>query len=418
MKYDTSTGKVFLFTFVCLIFTIFTQGLVVSTFKLLIPSISFSPGVYLSYVIYPVLILFLLPEIKKDSFNISYLLFIFVILFFLLIKSLFQYEQIEIGTLFRIVNYCIPIVFLICASVVYDNDSVLKKVNFLVNSIIVISIIQLIFKDYLPSSFVEPPLVGDSTASSTVYIGGIAFMKANGTIGNPLEFASFLILSLFFKLFFYRDKSLNLMIFIVVVNLLNMLLFSRLSLVLLLFVSFFYLFFISRDSYRYKVILAVIISIVIFSIPSKYYSDSVEFMHSRLFSDLASDSDDAHLLGFQYVFSLISDHPILGMAPSSDSVNYSLITDGFWITSILEFGIPLFTLFMILFFLPLVYVFLKTRIISRNLVLLLLLVLSVFCISISNSSLHNKINYMFFWFLYGLYVFNSLNKRKITYKGN
>ncbi|MGR9098607.1 hypothetical protein ACP6ET_27075 [Klebsiella quasipneumoniae] len=171
MKYDTSTGKVFLFTFVCLIFTIFTQGLVVSTVKLLIPSISFSPGVYLSYVIYPVLILFLLPEIKKNSFNISYLLFIFVILFSLLIKSLFQYEQIEIGTLFRIVNYCIPIVFLICAGVVYDNDSVLKKVNFLVNSIIVISIIQLIFKDYLPSSFLEPPLVGDSTASSTVYIG-------------------------------------------------------------------------------------------------------------------------------------------------------------------------------------------------------------------------------------------------------
>ncbi|MDW2056806.1 hypothetical protein R7Q40_21025 [Vibrio sp. 506] len=402
------------FTLFLLTFSVLFQGLIVSITKYLFPSVSFSVGVILSYMIYPFVIYY---HLKELPFKVNGLRFLFVNVIVLLIialigKSFIQNEQIQMSSLFRIINYTFPLLFFVFVCNVCDKSKIIKYIDVFITITICYSLLQTTLHPYLPDAFISPPLVAGVSAHGTVYIDDSLFYKPNGLIGNPLEFATFLVLSLLFKLFIYKKDSNKLLFNVILINFSNFLLFSRISLVIIFLITFYYVVFLARNKSR--IIMLLLVVLIFALVPSDVYISSITFFLDRFLGDASTGSNEAHIDGFNYVISLLAHNPIVGVGINSTIVDQSLITDGFWWKVALEFGLPLFVLFFfLLFLLPCLLAFSKLD--MREYSIMILLVISVFVICLVNSSLFNKCNYMLFWFLYGVVYFcperNGINTR-------
>jgi hypothetical protein len=294
-------------------------------------------------------------------------------------------------------------------------DSIIY-LNKLFNISIVIGILQPFLFGIIPDFFVDPPLVvrDDVFAQSRINLGARIFSKPNGLIGNPIEYADFLMIALTFKLFLITKKTRLDQFFIVLLLITNFLVFSRFSLVFSVVLVLVYLYDLKRISLRKVVFIVAGFSLILIVLNNRLsQNEAVTYSFNRLFGRdvTASGSNQEHLKDYVAVLDLISEHPVGGIPIGESSGENQVITDGAWFKMLLEFGIPIFLIFISL----LAFIFASTLRISagRERLFIFMLFLFLLLANVLNSGFFSKINYSLVWFLMGV-NYNRLRLRSLV----
>jgi hypothetical protein len=224
--------------------------------------------------------------------------------------------------------------------------------------------------------------------------------RPNGFIGNPITFGFFLLAVLNIQLFLYSKKRSVLTLMPIILNLgLIVWMYSRANIagaLLLIFIFFLY-----HGRAAIMIVPAIILGSVAFLNP--FNSTFLEFVVSRLSgqSEGAIASNMEHANDYVTAVEYISDSPLIGVPLGKYLGDDTIITDGAWFALALDFGLPLFFLFLIISLLLLWNAFKVSKTQDcRGLFIPFFIV--IILTSVFNSAILSKSMFVFTLFLFGL----------------
>ncbi len=399
-----------------LILSLFAQGWMIAIFKQIGIQGAFNFGSFFTFLLFGPVILYHFKIDIKNRFATGFLLLLLLFCLSLLLKlSLQSGSFITNYSIGRSINYILPIVLVLVPAKLSEEatEDLTYYLNRLFNISIIIGILQPFLFGIIPDFFVDPPLVvkDDVFAQSRIYLGTKIFSKPNGLIGNPIEYADFLMSALIFKLFLISKRTRRDMFFIIVLLITNFLTFSRFSLVFSVFLMLIYLYNVRIISLQRVVFFIISLSLLfVFLNKEILKNEAVVYSLNRLTGrDIsASGSNTEHVKDYIAVANLISENPIGGIPIGQSAGENQVITDGAWFKMLLEFGIPIFLIFSLI----LIYILLGSLRISfeGERLFLYMFFLFFFFANFVNSGFFSKINYSLFWLLLGL-NYNRLKLR-------
>jgi hypothetical protein len=402
-----------LFLIKLLILSVFFQGWFIAIFKHIGIQGGVSYGSIITYLLYFPVIFNKGRFTIKNRFTSSIFLLIFVFAIFVLLKLSIQSPQfISAYSFNRSINYILPMFLFFIPQKLYEKEiyNIVRFLNILINVAIVIGILQPILFGIIPDYFVDPPLVvsDDVFAQSRIRLGNIIFSKPNGLIGNPIEYAVFLMISLIFKLFFIKTKSKVEMFFIILLLTVNFLIFSRFSTVfafLLLLIYWVKVKLLSFKKITFFLLGFGLLVILIFN--GSEDNPIIDYSLGRITGShvSAQGSNQEHLKDYNAVLDIISEYPLTGIPIGESFGRNQVITDGAWFKMLLEFGIPLFLLFCFILLLPLINMAMISQ--KRDKLFIYSFYLFLFLANTVNSGIFCKINYFLLWLLIGLIYHKS-----------
>ena len=384
------------------VWSLFGQGWFIVFFKLIGFSHQFNIVLIFSYFIL-LLIIFKVFYANIKSFNFIFLGFLILILILIFFKTSIQIKSINsFYSLFRIFNYVAPLfLFLAVSKLSYKDQNLLIKIIFNLSFLsILIGIIQFLFSRYLPTELLDPPLLNSISHNTIFYIGTDFFHKPTGFIGNPIEFGVFI--SFLFSIFIINDYRIKFkMLYLILAIIVIFMSVSRIAIGLALFALLL----------KYPKRIIIFLSLIVLPLNSfiAYYSNEFLFINhviERISGNDASaqNSNSEHLKDAAEVIKIILDSPILGIPIGNSSMENEIITDGAWLKILLEFGIPLFLLYIFLFLYPYIYlIYMKKYSLNLLIFILFILVANSF-----NSAFFNKVVYSNFWIFYSIMISNNL----------
>ena len=268
--------------------------------------------------------------------------------------------------------------------------------------ILVVSSLQFLFQSKLPKAFTDIPSLGNELGIEqyTREIDQIIIYRPNGLIGNPITFGFFLNIILAIDLFLFKAKIKNssfYLIKIIFVVLTILFLYSRANILFMMFI-FLISFFDPKKIGSYLIKFAlVILSIALIYMVLLKDNPYIKYLIDRFSGNDAysQQSNLEHINDYQRALSIISENPILGIAPYRN-VSDKIITDGAFFIMYLQLGFFNFLIIIYFIFETIRKTLQNIKINSSTYPLLALLVFT-FPISFMNSALINRSMLLYFF---------------------
>lgn len=415
LKYKES--EVHYYIVLLFIFSLFMQGPLVAISKGIGLGATMSFGTLLTYQFYPYFIYYLLISINKVPVNKFYVIFIFLLLLFsvsMFAKILLLADELEVYSIRRMINYCLPItlVFISMHFKKKQNIGMIKFIVLLGVICAVIGLVQFLGGDSLPKFLTDIPVLEGEAGFGGLYIEDLFIIKPNGLVGNTIEFGVFLNIILSLNLFIYSSSQkftdkLKLYLYSIIIIACNFLVLSRFSLVMSIIVLLIY-FFSRLKIIKFSLLLIVFFTVLILSTWIIYQSSSntsvLKFTIDRIIGSdntTASASNDIHQEDFTRAMLMSIENPIIG-SQIGIGKKVRVVSDGAFPMMLVEFGFPLFCIFLLLFSFPVLCLskwFLNIKNFQYKFMLACFFV--VFLANFLNSAFFNKFTYSLYWLICG-----------------
>lgn len=308
------------------------------------------------------------------------------------------------------------LIFIFIQNFIFSIEDIRKIKKWLLRFSTIISIfgiLQFLLRDHLSLNLLTPK----SDALFSYY--GTNIIRATGLVGNPIIFANFELLfySIFLTRFLNRANVLN-AIYLIITMLALIFTFSRASylgafiITLIIFLIYYYKY-ISKSLKTYMLIffmlILIILSILIFN---KYLLNSFIFKGLILGNNLSvQGSNNGHLKLILTSLRIIKDNWLFGTGLGTQGRNLQsqfFNTDGVWLSTIIEVGIPTFVVYLLFMLNSIILVFKAIKKISClkdvSIGFIVFGIYEILIANIVNSSYFGKIFYIMYWFIFGIIV--------------
>lgn len=282
------------------------------------------------------------------------------------------------------------------------------------------AIFQALFFRFLPEIFLNIKGVADFS------IAGVTSYRCNGLVGDMLTFGGFAIITYlltFSYIYIFNCNSNNKItktnyICLIVPVVASLFTYSRASIfgmVVTVFISFMYV------ERKFKKKIVVLVGIILCGVFVLLFTNTGKSVLERFTnSKINSSSDDIRYSQYRDAISNIRDNFFLGIGMGTQIGNRDrIVTDGYWLTCLLEMGVPLFLVYFVFFSYTLLLSF--KEMVKRNVntffisVLYFFSMIYFFVFSFINSSLEVRVNLCTIMILYGIFVKVKENPAVIPY---
>jgi len=299
-----------------------------------------------------------------------------------------------------------------------DKERLLNYIILLGTLMCLFAIMQFVFFDYLPDSL-------KSVKEEVVFtLENANLIRVNGLIGNSIEFSGFtlIIFALSFVKFYYNKTLFNFIVVLICITA-NILSFSRVAVLGLLLIAISEYIVINNFKLKHITYILIVLGMLVmmglgaFTLISSSNNFFLDWITAE--DSTTSGSNLVHFMMIDNAINYISENPWGGVGvgsqgPSSRKDNL-IISDGFWLQFMLEFGIPLFGIYIIYSVLCIrcIYRLHQIRSSIETTAFISLTVYFMFA-NIINSTYIGKVNQVLYWTLFGLATFKCCNSKSTS----
>lgn len=360
-------------------------------------------------------------EFSKPHFTIIIICLIWMI--GIAIRNIFFFNSLDINSLYIYISYYVtPVAVLIGFGYCISINNTINYLRILGLITVVIAYVQLLFGSSLPNNFLLLPGLSRDLIG-VISLGDHIINTPNGLIGNAMIFGAFLnIIFILCLHFFYKNKSILNLFFLILTWLMIFLQFSRVALVGSI-ISIIIYFYFNNHLHRFLINSLLLSIILFFSLLVLYGTNpAVEYTVDRLLGlhPNAVESTAIHVEDYKKVIALFYNSPFIG-APLGHDFSDRIITDGAWFQYFLDMGIFIFIIY--LFFWFYIFAMIIKSIINdyrRDIAIILFSAWIYFSLAnFFNSSFLAKINSVYFMVLLSIFLsnktyFKANNKENIS----
>jgi O-Antigen ligase len=384
---------------------------------------SISLGTVMIDLFYLLLIFFVLFNIVEKKIYIhKRVLFVYALFILISVLAMLKMLLVDSNPLVERLlgfrnNLYYSLVFILITSLIQKKESVEYFLRLTLKMGIVLcifAIIQFYFSDFLPSKL----LVLKDENVFTFYETTI--IRPTGLVGNTIIFGGFLIVlySITFSCLLAYKKN-KYIFYTIIIIFTNILTFSRASIIGMILITWI-LFILFNPSFL-KNFIFLIVSLLVFFLIFFFYNDS--FLFQRLLNQeiTTKQSTDEHLIEIRNSISSIIEHPFtgvgLGTQGPSGNPQEKIISDGAWFQFLLEYGIPIFSIYIIFIICNIIFAFNMLKkskyTISKVIAANFIAINSYFFLAnFLNSSFSSRIIQILYWSIFGylLVLYNAEKK--------
>ena len=399
----------------------FFGGVITSILKFLDYTIPVSIISLLIISVYPVTLFKMLRHIRLDPIIQRVTVILFIFSGCLILKLLLQPYLLSIEGFYMALIFIFSI-FAFYLPLGLNEEKTWRLFNYILYfgyGFLCIAYIQLFFHEFIHISFVELPVIDSATITKDYKreIEDVVLFRPNGLFANPITFGSLLLLFYSLELYkFFENKSIFSFAISVLYLLMILLLFSRGNIIAAILIT------LITILLKYKIVKFLIITnifaILVIMLFWYFYDQSIalQFLIDRFTGadSYAVSSNEEHISDYLSALNLLSESIFLGISTDIDS-SRSVVTDGSWFILPLQFGLPIFLIFSILW----LYVLRKIYQLNKFFPAFLF---PFFCaVSLTgflNSFLLEKKVFFIMWLIFGLainlYILNKSKLNEIT----